>query len=75
MAVRVEVSSGFSWSPPERVFTQEQLGTRLVDASQVPIAVRYDVAGDGQRFVVVRSLAGPDSGITVVQNWLAEFVP
>ena len=23
--------------------------------------------------VVVRNLAGPDSGITIVQNWLAEF--
>jgi Tol biopolymer transport system component len=73
MAVRVDTSSGFSWSPPERVFTQDELGARLVDPSQVPIGVRYDVAADGQRFVVVRSLAGPDSGITVVQNWLAEF--
>jgi hypothetical protein len=75
MAVRVDTSSGFSWSPPERVFTQDELGARLVDPSQVPIGVRYDVAADGQRFVVVRSLAGPDSGITVVQNWLTEFGP
>ena len=73
MAVKVDTSAGFSWSAPERVFTQEQVGAALVDPAQLPIAVRYDVADDGERFVVVRSLAGPDSRITIVQNWLAEF--
>jgi Tol biopolymer transport system component/tRNA A-37 threonylcarbamoyl transferase component Bud32 len=73
MAVKLDTTSGFSWSTPERVFTQEQVGARLVDPAQLPIAVRYAVADDGERFVVVRSLAGPDSGITIVQNWLAEF--
>jgi hypothetical protein len=73
MAVKIDTSSGFSWSAPERVFTEEQVGARLVDPAQLPIAVRYAVADDGERLVIVRSLAGPDSGITVVQNWLAEF--
>jgi Tol biopolymer transport system component len=73
MSVEIDTSSGFSWSAPERVFTEEQVSARLVDPAQLPIAVRYAVADDGERFVIVRSLAGPDSGITVVQNWLAEF--
>ena len=73
MSVRIDTSAGFSWSTPERVFTEEQLGAPLVDHAQAPITVRYAVADDGERFVVVRNLAGPDSGITVVQNWLAEF--
>ena len=55
------------------MFTEEQLGAPLVDHAQVPITVRYAVADEGERFVIVRNLAGPDSGITVVQNWLAEF--
>jgi Tol biopolymer transport system component len=73
MSVRIGTSTGFSWSTPERVFTEEQLGAPLVDHAQVPLTVRYAVADDGERFVVVRNLAGPDSGITIVQNWLAEF--
>ena len=35
---------------------------------------RYDVAPDGQRFVVVETLEeSPPPVIRVVQNWFAEF--
>jgi Tol biopolymer transport system component len=73
MSVKIDASSGFSWASPERIFTEEEVGAPLVDPSQVPFRIRYAVADDGERFVVVRNLAGPDLGITVVQNWLAEF--
>lgn len=61
-----------------RPFTGEQVGTQFqsdiafdFDAPRFP---RYDVAPDGQRFVVVRPVGGSTSAtITVVQNWFAEF--
>ena len=71
MVVAFDAGDEFEWSPPRRLFTEEQVGAELYDWSALPVNVRYDVAPGGERFVVVQSEG--DSSITVVQNWIAEF--
>jgi WD40 repeat protein len=67
MAVGVTTSPSFSSEPPEVLFAHPGL-----EAGGV--APRYDVANDGQRFVLAEWLdGGPTLSIHVVQNWFAEF--
>ena len=72
MAAKVDTSRDFTWEEPRRVFTEATLGASIVDRSISPVTLRYDVAPSGDRFAVVRSITGPESGIVVVHNWLAE---
>ena len=68
MAVPVTTTPGFSVDSPDLLFAHPG----LVNAAGVsPI---YDVANDGQRFVVRETLEdGEPTSIHVVQNWYAEF--
>jgi Tol biopolymer transport system component len=69
MAVNVETEPIFRADIPRKLFTGEQVGTQLTIFTQVSM---YDVAPDGQRFVVVQPV-GKKPSISVVQNWSAEF--
>ena len=64
MAVGITSEPSLSVSPPRRLFS----------ASFVELG--YDVALDGQRFVMIRPADQEEDdhpGIAVVQNWFAEF--
>ncbi len=68
MAVRVETTPSFTLDTPQPLFSHPGL---FVDPAVSP---RYDVANDGQRFVVREMLEGAEPiSIHVVQNWFAEF--
>jgi Tol biopolymer transport system component len=66
MMVKVTTRPSFTHDPPQKLFTQAEGG--MVNRGQNR---RYDVAGDGQRFVVVQQAEPPE--IIVVLNWYAEF--
>ncbi|MCP5120545.1 MAG: hypothetical protein GY953_57865, partial [bacterium] len=69
MRVPVTLTPGFSAGSPERLFSHPGLVSLWPEQ-------RYDVSADGQRFIVVETLA-PEGDqrptIHVVQNWFAEF--
>ena len=63
---------------PQVVFLGNQVGAELfkpILPLETPYETMYDVASDGQRFVVVREVRGEEaqSSITVVENWIKEF--
>ena len=67
MAVRVTTTPSFSTDSPQVLFDHPGL-----EAGGV--APRYDVANDGQRFVLIEMVwADKPTSIHVVQNWFAEF--
>jgi eukaryotic-like serine/threonine-protein kinase len=65
MAVAVKQAPRFSTGLPQPLFTAAKAG---LDGSQ---GWSYDVAADGRRFVVVRTLSRPERHAVVVENWLA----
>ena len=68
MAVGVTTTPSFSADSPQVLFEHPGL---LADPQVSP---RYDVANDGQRFVLKEPLEGAKPiSIHVVQNWFAEF--
>jgi dipeptidyl aminopeptidase/acylaminoacyl peptidase len=66
MAVSVKPEPRFSASLPQALFTLAKVG---VDGSQ---GFGYDVAADGRRFVVVRTIARPERHAVVIENWLTK---
>ena len=66
MAVSIRLEPRFSAGLPQPLFTAAKVG---VDAAQ---GFSYDVAADGRRFVVVRTLSRPERHAVVVENWLAK---
>ena len=56
----------FSVGSAERLFSDSHLEAAF--PQQI-----YDVAADGQRFVMVENLGDPKYTIHVVQNWFGEF--
>jgi len=66
MAVSVQLEPRFSAGLPQPLFTAAKAG---VDGSQ---GFGYDVAADGRRFVVVRTITRPERHAVVVENWLAK---
>jgi eukaryotic-like serine/threonine-protein kinase len=66
MAVSVKLAPRFSAGLPQALFTAAKVG---VDGSQ---GFGYDVAADGRRFVVVRTLSRPERHAVVVENWRAK---
>ena len=70
MAVDVETQQSFKIETPRKLFDGDRIGTRFSRG----ISPMYDVAADGQHFVMVQSL-GRERGnsVIVVQNWFAEF--
>jgi hypothetical protein len=70
MAVPVERQPRFKPGTPQSLFTGDQVGVVLHDASAGFHSI-YDVTPNGQRFVVVRPVGEP--AVKVVQNWIKEF--
>jgi serine/threonine-protein kinase len=66
MAVSVKLEPRFSAGLPRALFTAAKAG---VDGSQ---GFGYDVAADGRRFVMVRTITRPERHAVVVENWLAK---
>jgi len=72
MAVKVDTRSGRT-ELPRTLFTGEQVRARLYNPP-TDWQTLYDVAPDGERFVVVQPVGeGTTATITVVQNWVREF--
>lgn len=65
VAVSVSTTPTFSVGAPNRLFQDERAFRGR--------GHQYDVARDGQRFVVVKTLKQPKTQIRVVQNWFAQF--
>ncbi len=70
MEVEVSGTTAPTLGTPRRLFTRPSLGTGFLGWYPT-----YDVTGDGSRFVILRPAGqkGLAQGVTVVQNWLAEF--
>ncbi|MBI1876399.1 MAG: PD40 domain-containing protein [Acidobacteria bacterium] len=62
MAASVQRTPAFSTGVPTALFTAAKVGASAID---------YDVAADGKRFVVVRTLKAPERHAVVVESWLA----
>ncbi|MEJ2206858.1 MAG: protein kinase [Gemmatimonadota bacterium] len=67
-----------AWEPVIRVVSREELFTIPIDhvGLDSPLATNYDVAANGQRFLVARSVSDPDDvtpGLVVVLNWVEEM--
>ena len=70
MAVPVLWTPGFEAEEPGPLFTGDTLNTNL----STETSKRYDVAPDGQRFVVIQSVTGDETTtMLVVHNWHKEF--
>ena len=66
IAVSVNTKPTFSVGAMERLFSDSHLANAFPQQT-------YDVAADGQRFVMVDNLGDPQYTIHVVQNWFEEF--
>jgi hypothetical protein len=64
MAASVQRTPAFSTGVPKALFTAAKVGAATID---------YDVAADGQRFVLVRTLKAPERHAVVVENWQARL--
>ena len=68
MAVPVSTEQEFTLGQPYALFESPDLAYFL--------GIAYDVSGDGQRFLTVAPVEGPDAAppkIRIVQNWHEEF--
>ena len=72
MAVPVETEPGFVAGAPKLLFRGDDVGTDLM-AVVIQNRRLYDVAPDGERFVVVRGAGQGTSEMILVENWFAEF--
>ena len=66
IAVSVNTKPTFSVGSTERLFSDPGLAALFPQQT-------YDVAADGQRFVMVENLGDPQYTIHVMQNWYEEF--
>jgi hypothetical protein len=74
MRVAVDTSKGFSAGVPQQLFE----GRYYVDPSPTVRGRTYDVAPDGQRFIMVKDMESPERPATpqqlvVVLNWTEEL--
>ena len=67
MAVSVKHQPTFSAGLPQALFTAADVG--VVGG---PEGFGYDVAADGRRFLVVRTITWPERHAVVIENWLAK---
>ena len=67
MAVAVTLGAAFRAAEPQALFSETAVPGSM--------SREFDVAADGQRFLVVARAPGHTSRIVVVQNWLREFEP
>jgi Tol biopolymer transport system component len=80
VAVSIKTSPSIQVGKPQRLFTGSNVNARLLMGAAV--VTTYDVSADGQRFVVIQqedtgsepgTIGIVSPGITIVQNWYAEF--
>lgn len=71
MEVTVSTDPSLTLGTPRKLFTRDRLGV----AMPFGWPPAFDVAPDGDRFVVLQRVGEetPNRGITVVQNWFSEF--
>jgi hypothetical protein len=67
MAVSVKHEPTFSAGLPHALFTAAKVG---MDGGAR--GFNYDVAADGRRFVVVRTITRPERHAVVIENWLGK---
>jgi len=68
MEVAVAAQPSLTLSTPRQLFSGEALGLLMYEP------IRYDVAADGRRFLMVQNAGqGGEASLVVVQNWIAEF--
>ena len=69
MAVRIAAGAPLSDSPPQRLFENHYY-------SKGPTHIGYDVARDGQRFLMTKEVSGQQANspsLVVVLNWVEEL--
>jgi Tol biopolymer transport system component len=67
MSVAVSKEPDFSTGAPQRLFSGDEIQAELVAYGDRT----YDVAADGQRFLVVRRVIEGEPRVTAIQNWPA----
>ena len=68
MEVAVAAQPSLTLSTPRALISGEELGLLMYEP------IRYDVAADGRRFLMVQNAGqGGEASLVVVQNWIAEF--
>ncbi|MGH9366953.1 MAG: protein kinase domain-containing protein [Thermoanaerobaculia bacterium] len=71
MAVAIERQPALRVGAPRPLFSGEAVNARLSDPYNY--RRRFDVAADGKRFVVIRTLSEKAYAVSVVQNWARPF--
>ncbi len=72
MAVEITTEPELRASPPIELFTGDQVGTNLRPLFN-NFGRHYDVAPDGERFIVVQGVERGRNEVVVVQNWFEEL--
>ena len=72
MAVPVTTDGPFEWGTPKPLFSGTKAGVTLFVGEDTIVWPRYDVAADGQRFIMIEDV-GETPTVNVVQNWHLEF--
>jgi len=65
MAVETRGDVTFTWSSPRLLFN-------LSDYELNPWHPTYDVARDGERFLMARRVGAPSTEVVLTQNWFYE---
>ncbi len=73
MGVPVQTSPTFSFRMPQAIFEKTPLLASLTSGLGPFMSKPYDVAPDGQRFLVVKRLLSGSRQINVVLNWFEEL--
>lgn len=69
MEVAINIQPALALGTPQKLLSVEARGIEMTEP------FRYDVAGEGERFVFVQNVEqeGNRGGLVVVENWFAEF--
>lgn len=72
MVTAVNTENGFQNDMPRKLFSGDQLGTKLYDTSDPNHRV-YDVSSDANLIIVAKSVGEMTMDLMMVQNWREEF--
>jgi Tol biopolymer transport system component len=68
VAVSIDTGRDITVGPPVELFRGDRAGAVLF-SPESPYDLRYDVAADEQRFVVVQSVLSPLAGLALIEHW------